>query len=215
MVTVLMCWSGILASEKQQVTNLFDGDSFAVLNEDQMEILDFAMNLLIENDSVVILPQEINLLIGDTAKVSYSSYPDWQSAYFYLNSNKNQLVVPTYAKTKFGVIKSQIVVVRKKQDKYKCIVETKVSTDADKIAFTGAYMESNVQGVFLKGKIYNKSSIVGEIEGEEQNKVAIYCKSKYHKKLTTQNIETLQIFKSDVLEQLIPEKNGIIQQWFE
>ena len=210
-----MCWANSLASERKQVTNLFEGDTLAVLNEEQMEILDFVMNLLIENDSVVILPQEINLLVGDTIKDHYLAYPDWKSAYYQKDSKNNQLIVPTYAKTPLGIVKSQIVVEQKKSDKYKCLIETQISTSIDEASFTGSYMESNIQGTFLRGKLYNKGVVVGEIEGEKQNKVAIYCKGKYHKKPTTQNIETLQIFKSDIWEQLIPEKNGIIMQWFE
>ncbi len=214
-LSALICWLGLSASENLQIVNLFEGDSLAQLSKEQIETLDFAINLLEENDSVVILPQEVNLLIGDTTKVLYISYPDWHSAYFMKDGKNKKIVVPTYAKTPLGIISSQVIIKNKKQDKYECIVITKISTCANMLAFTGTYMESNIQGVFLKGKMFNNGSIVGEIEGEKQNKVAIYCKGNYHKKYTTQELETLQIFKSDRTEQWIPEKNGIIKQWFE
>ena len=81
----------MLAGEEgdNEAKNLFEGDSLAVLNEEQNKLLDSAIGLLIENDSIVLLPQEISQMIGDTAKVCYLSYPDWQSAYFQ-KSKKNK-----------------------------------------------------------------------------------------------------------------------------
>lgn len=174
-LSVLICWFGISASENIQVVNLFEGDSLAQLNESQTGLLDFAVNLLIENDSVVILPQEVNLLIGDTAKVSYSSYPDWQSAYLQKDDKKNLLVVPTYAETPCGVVRSQMVIDRKKLNKYECIVQTIVSTNGVESPFTGIYIESDIQGIFLLGKVYSNGVVVSELKNN-YNKAKIKAK---------------------------------------
>ena len=168
-IIALLCCNGALAGEKNQITNLFEGDSLAILNEEQIKTLDFVVTLICENDSIVILPQEINLLIGDTTKINYLSYPDWQLAYFQNDNKKKRLVVPAYAETPLGIVKSQIIVEQKKSDKYKCFIETQISTSVDESSFTGSYIESNIQGEFLKGKLYRKGVNVGEIEVEKYN----------------------------------------------
>jgi hypothetical protein len=60
-ISVLVSWLGLSASENLQIVNLFEGDSLAQLSKEQIETLDFAINLLEENDTVVVLPQEIKL----------------------------------------------------------------------------------------------------------------------------------------------------------
>ena len=153
-MTALIYWSGTLASEKNQITNLFEGDSLAVLNEEQNILLDSAIGLLIENDSIVVLPQEISQMIGDTAKVCYLSYPDWQSAYFKKNNkNKNYLYVPTYAETPFGIIGSEIFIELQEKDSINCFVETILPIDNDK-GMNTMYIASNIQGDFLRCKAY-------------------------------------------------------------
>ena len=164
-MTVLMCWCGTLASEKEQVTNLFDGDSFAVLSEEQTKILDYAVKLICENDTIVVLPQELNLLIGDTTSVSYLSYPDWSSAYFINEKNTTHLIVPSYAETSVGIVRSKMMVGYKK-DKFNYVIETKVRENKDTSKFSGVYMESNIEGNFLNGKIYKNGVVVTKIKDE-------------------------------------------------
>ena len=153
-MTALIYWSVTSAGEKKQITNLFEGDSLAVLNEEQNKLLDSAIGLLIENDSIVVLPQEINQMIGDTAKVCYLAYPDWQSAYFKKNNkNKNYLYVPTYAETPFGIIGSEIFIELQEKDSINCFVETILPIDNDK-GMNTMYIASNIQGDFLRCKAY-------------------------------------------------------------
>ncbi|MBE6310705.1 MAG: hypothetical protein E7080_06600 [Bacteroidales bacterium] len=153
-MTALIYWSVTSAGEKKQITNLFEGDSLAVLNEEQNKLLDSAIGLLIENDSIVVLPQEINQMIGDTAKVCYLSYPDWQSAYFQKSKkNKSYLYVPTYAETPFGIIGSEIFIELEEKDSINCFVETILPIDNDK-GMNTMYIASNIQGDFLRCKAY-------------------------------------------------------------
>ena len=77
---VLMCWANSLASEKNQIIDLFDGDSLTQLNKKQCEILSFSLELLTENDSSVVLPQELSIMLGDSAVIK--SYQNWKEAYF-------------------------------------------------------------------------------------------------------------------------------------
>ena len=146
----------MLAGEEgdNEAKNLFEGDSLAVLNEEQNKLLDSAIGLLIENDSIVLLPQEISQMIGDTAKVCYLSYPDWQSAYFQKSKkNKNYLYVPTYAETPFGIIGSEIFIEIEEKDSINCFVETILPIDNDK-GMNTMYIASNIQGDFLRCKAY-------------------------------------------------------------
>lgn len=158
-LSALICWFEISASNKNEVTPLFEGDSLVVLNEEQNILLDSAIGLLIENDSIVVLPQEISQMIGDTAKVCYLSYPDWQSAYFQKSKkNKSYLYVPTYAETPFGVIGSEIFIELEEKDSINCYVETILPIDNDK-GMNTMYIASNIQGDFLRCKAYKKRDI--------------------------------------------------------
>lgn len=159
------------------------GDSINQLNEEQVELLDFAIDLLIKNDSVVVLPQELNLLIGDTAKVNYCAYPDWNEAFFEQKKNKTHLTVPIYAETSVGIIHSQMNIERKKTDKFKCVIETSLSIDSIKqeitSGYSGVFLLSEVNGVFVKGEIYRNGSVLGTINGEKSN-IATELKTKNH-----------------------------------
>ena len=141
------------------------------------------------------------MLIGDTTKINYLSYPDWQSAYFQNDNKKKRLVVPAYAETPLGIVKSQIVVEQKKSDKYKCLIESQISTSVDKTPFTGSYIESNIQGEFLKGKLYNKGVVVGEIEGEKYNTM-VTIKQNETKRLNFEFPSGLLLYKPKYLSDI-------------
>ena len=171
---VLMCWANSLASEKNQIIDLFDGDSLTQLNKKQCEILSFSLELLTENDSSVVLPQELSIMLGDSAVIK--SYPNWKEAYFSKDKKKTNLIVPIYAETPMGIVRSKMIVKCKKDDEYECVIETKVWTSEDKSAFSGVYMESSIDGVFLKGKVYENGLLVSKIENNVKDNV--YRKNK-------------------------------------
>lgn len=98
-MTALIYWSVTSAGEKNQITNLFEGDSLAQLNENQCKILSFTLELLAENDSVVVLPQELNMLIGDTTSVNYIAFPNWDKSFFVKYDNEHKIVIPMYVES--------------------------------------------------------------------------------------------------------------------
>ena len=177
---MLMCCSGAWSKGKVQITNLFDGDSLARLNEEQCDVLNYALYLLEENDSVVMLPLELGIMLGDT--VCFTSYPEWTEAYFQQEKKKTNLIVPTYAVTSSGLLRSKMIVECKKEDEYKCVIETKLRTSADKSAFNGVYMESSIEGNFLKGKMYKNGVVVSNIEDKVKDKKALKRNRYYTKK---------------------------------
>ena len=163
-MTALIYWSVTSAGEKNQITNLFEGDSLAQLNENQCKILSLTLELLAENDSAVILPQELSIMLGDSAIIK--SYPNWIEAYFSQEKKKTNLIVPTYAETPSGLVRSRMIVECKKDDEYECVIETKVWESEDKSAFSGVYMESDIEGNFFNGKIYKNGVVVTKIKDE-------------------------------------------------
>jgi hypothetical protein len=128
-ISVLVSWLGLSASENLQIVNLFEGDSLAQLSKEQIETLDFAINLLEENDSAIVLPKELGIMLGVGDSINIKSYPDWISAYFYKEKKKMNLIVPTYAETPSGLIRSNMIIKCKKSDEYECMVKTRVSTN--------------------------------------------------------------------------------------
>ncbi len=142
-----------------QIVNLFEGDSLAQLNEVQGKLLDSVITLVVENDSVVFIPQELNQMMGDTAKVSYISYPDWSVAYFKKKSKKDYyLYVPTYAETPQGIICSEIFIEFEKDNSINCFVETILPID-NEMEMNMMYIASSLQGEFLRSKAYKERDI--------------------------------------------------------
>lgn len=158
-LSTLICWFGISASNKNEVTPLFDGNKLVTLNEVQGKLLDSVITLLIENDSIVIIPHELNYMMGDTTQVSYIAYPDWSTAYFKKKGKKDYyLYVPTYAETPQGIISSEIFVEFEKEDRINCFVETILPID-NEMEMNTMYIASSIQGEFLRSKAYKKRDI--------------------------------------------------------
>ena len=164
-LSALICWLGLSASENLQIVNLFEGDSLAQLSKEQIETLDFAINLLEENDTVVVLPQEINMLMGDTTSICYLGTPSWNLAYFITSTEKITLRIPIYTKTPVYLIESFLYVYRNKNNNIDSYVCTYMP---DNSLYKGSTMFSSIQGDFLLGKLYKDNEFICRIEGNTQ-----------------------------------------------
>ena len=142
-----------------EITNLYDGDSLALLNESQYEMLDYALNLLVANDSVVELPLVFNTMMQDARKEKYVGYTDFKSAYFINDIN---LRIPVYTETTHGVINS-FFIVNKKDGKYTHQVYTQMPINT---IYKGTSLMSHVDGEFLWGNVYRN----GKYEGKKTYK---------------------------------------------
>ena len=157
---MLMWWSGALAGDK---VNLFEGDSLIQLNEDQCEVLDYALYLLEENDSVVVLPKEFNLMMGDTIDVKYVGHIDFKSAYFI---NSSWIQIPINTKTTCGVINSDLIVY-KGTSEYKHYVCTPMPINSN---HKGTNLFSYIDGEFIVGRVYQNGKYENKILNKKVKK---------------------------------------------
>lgn len=147
----------------------------------QQELLEFTNKLLESSNNEIPLPEEYKLLIGDSTEKIYYVKPDWNSVNFNKRNNKDILILPLSTnENKTGKINSRLEVEHKKAEKYRCVVKTfipsqkSLTNNYSKAVFSGVVLESGINGIFTKGRIYSNGIASGEIEGEEQNKVEIW-----------------------------------------
>ena len=188
---MLMCWSGAWARNMKGDVFLFEGDSLAQLNEDQCEVLDYALYLLEENDSVVLLPKEFNLMMGDTTDVKYVGHVDFKSAYFrnYGKSKENTFIrIPVYTETSYGVINSSFYV-NKEDGKCTHYVCTQMPKNT---IYKETSLFSNVNGDFMFGKFLKNGKyvkILGDkgYEELEKKRYLITIQKKFEKRRKYEN----------------------------
>ena len=187
-MTVLMCCSGAWARNMKGDVFLFEGDSLAQLNEDQCEVLDYALYLLEENDSVVLLPMEFNTMMGDTTDVKYVGHVDFKSAYFrnYGKSKENTFIrIPVYTETSYGVINSSFYV-NKEDGKCTHYVCTQMPKNT---IYKETSLFSNVDGEFKFVKVFKNGKKTSKKHQEERSK------QKYHERNKNSNKNKLEYQK--------------------
>ena len=140
------------------------------LDKKKTAIFDYTKNLLASSNDVIKLPQEINMLIGDTANMeSYKAVPQWDEAYF--EDGKYKLVVPLVAESPIGKVHSSLSVSMSGTGCYRLVVtklpETAGASDSDK--FSGITVNSNVFGIFLRAFVYKNGEITEQFEGNVGN----------------------------------------------
>ena len=171
-IMMLMWWSGAWAEDK---VNLFEGDSLIQLNKEQCEVLDFALYLLAENDSVVELPLEFNKLMKDARKDNYVGHVDFKSAYFI---NSSWIQIPIYTETTCGVINSDLIVY-KGTSEYKHYVCTPMPINSK---HKGTNLFSYIDGEFIVGRVYQNGKYENKILNEKVKKSREQAYYEYKKK---------------------------------
>ena len=171
-IMMLMCWSGAWAGDK---VYLFEGDSLIQLNKEQCEVLDYALYLLEENDSVVELPLEFNKLMKDARKDNYVGYADFKSAYFI---NSSWIQIPIYTETTCGVINSDLIVY-KETSEYKHYVCTPMPINSN---HKGTNLFSYIDGEFIVGRVYQNGKYENKILNKKVKKSREQAYYEYKKK---------------------------------
>lgn len=180
----------------------------------QNELVEFTKKMIESNNHKIILPLEVNSLIGDSATVAYSANPDWSNINFTTQKSNELMILPLEVKTSTGIINSQLEVKRLNTKKFHCLVRTFVPTQGrlqDNTKFSGMVLESGVNGTFLKGNIYTNGFKTGNIEGENQNKVTIWKVTRADKQISSIYNESLKQKAQAEFKKNRSEKN--ISSW--
>ncbi|MBE6310296.1 MAG: hypothetical protein E7080_04505 [Bacteroidales bacterium] len=157
----------MLAGEKNQITNLFEGDSLAVLNEEQIKILDYAENLVSKNNSIIVLPQELNLLIGDTTSVNYFAFPNWDKSFFVKYDNEHKIVIPMYVESHLSNVLPELHISYYNNGEFSENVYSFIIEKGEAAECKGTYLCSYIQGELIYGKIYKEGKFVCNIKGHK------------------------------------------------
>ena len=64
----------------------------------QNELVEFTKKMIESNNHKIILPLEVNSLIGDSATVAYSANPDWSNINFTTQKSNELMILPLEVK---------------------------------------------------------------------------------------------------------------------
>ena len=182
----LLCIIGILFCHSSEIE---------VSENTQNELIEFTKKMIESNNQEIVLPLEVNSLVGDSATVAYSANPDWPNIKFSSKKGQELMILPLEVKTSVGTINSQLEVKRLNTRKFHCLVRTFVPiqrSQHNNTKFSGMVLESGVNGTFLKGDIFSNGFKTGDIEGENQNKVTIWNVTRADKQISSIYNESLK-----------------------
>lgn len=133
---------------------------------EQKGTLEYAKYLLKKNNNKILLPLEVNALLGDTiTNEPYKAVPSWDEAYFEKNNDfKASLILPLTAKTIKGNIKATLNIMRDENIQYFRVVNMILNYPEEKDT-TSIYISSNIGGIFLHASIFENGKKTGQMEG--------------------------------------------------
>lgn len=125
------------------------------LNDNQHCLLDHAKNTYYTGDNKILLPIELNMLLGDSAAVqNIETHPQWDDAYFVKDIEDDVLIVPMKSNLNNVELFSDLIVM-KKDSLYPKIVSTYLEYKNDKTT-EYLHIESTIKGGFYRAMIYDK-----------------------------------------------------------
>ena len=132
----------------------------------QKGTLAYAKYILKKYDNKIVLPLELNALLGDTVtKERYKATPIWEEAYFEdIKEFKATLIIPLTAKTTKGDVNAVLNIMRDDNAQYLRIVNMALNYQEEKDT-TNIYISSNLDGVFLHTSVYVNGKETGQLEG--------------------------------------------------
>lgn len=162
------------------------------MDKEQEAVYEYAKKLLQDNGGVVLLPNEIFSIIGDTAQYENPEAKVlWDKAYFKRGPNwKCTLIIPLRARTPIGVMNSFLYVRSNNRNVYhrsvvttlpsKDYLASKSKIDPDDSKYSGYAIHSNIEGVFLRAFYYVNGKCKTQIEGVMGNEGVVDSKIQYN-----------------------------------
>lgn len=115
------------------------------LNTTHQSLLEHTKNTYTTSDTKILLPIELNLLLGDSASAQkIEAHPQWENAYFVKDREEDVLVVPMQSNHKDMELFSDLIVI-KKDSIYPKMVSTFLKCETEKKT-KYVHIESNIDG---------------------------------------------------------------------
>ena len=129
------------------------------LNDNQLSLLEHTKNTYHTSDNKILLPTELNLLLGDSAIAeNIETHPQWDNVYFVKDREDDVLIVPLKSNHNEVELFSDLIVM-KEDSIYPKMVSTYLECKAEK---TTEYIqiESSIKGEFYNAKILDENNKV-------------------------------------------------------
>lgn len=196
LTTLLVCIIFSITSMANNIVSINSND----LTGSQKRALIYTKELLNLKDNVILLPLEINALIGDTiTKEQYQATPHFEEAYFEEDKNFSvSLIVPLTVKCNMGVIKSFLYVNSNGHSEFYRILKTVLPIHINNTKNETYFLiTSNIDGIMLRTILYDNNKIVEQIDGVVGlSGIIDYKKSnKNRKSIITERFTNINVLK--------------------
>ena len=137
------------------------------LSSEQENTLRYAKKILKAQDNKVMLPLEINALLGDTiAPEPYRATPVWNDAYFVSDTTfEASLIIPLKVATNNGELFSELKILGVDKYTFCRVVTTPISfLENDSLSYR-ININSNLVGILLVASVYENDVFKGQVMG--------------------------------------------------
>ena len=174
-LSTIIALIGVLGVNAQDIIPV---DSVQLLNKGQKNTLQYAKKVLKSQDNKVMLPLEINALLGDTINpMPYEATPIWEEACFVNDSAyESSLMIPLKTKTLNGEVISVLNVIGVDKYTFCRFVTTQISYSPD-ICID---VDSNLEGIMLVTTLYEHNELKGQALGVSTSYGVVDCTYKYN-----------------------------------
>ena len=147
------------------------------LNNEQKNTLQYAKKILKAQDNKVMLPLEINALLGDTiAPEPYIVTPVWNDACFVSDTAfEASLIVPLKAVTKNGELFSELKILSADKYTFCRVVTTPISYQPSDTVTFSIDVDSNINGIMLMSSVYENDVLKEQSTGISSSLGVVDC----------------------------------------
>ena len=163
LLTALVVIVGAFSAMAQDVISI----NAEHLNNEQKSTLQYAKKTLKAQDNKVMLPLEINALLGDTiAPEPYRATPVWNDAYFVSDTTfEASLIIPLKVATNNGELFSELKILGVDKYTFCRVVTTPISfLENDSLSYR-ININSNLIGILLVASVYENDVFKGQVMG--------------------------------------------------
>lgn len=164
LTTLLVCIIFSITSMANNIVSINSNN----LTGSQKRTLIYTKDILKLKDNEILLPLEVNALIGDTiTNEQYKATPNLKEAYFEENKDFSvSLIVPLTVECNMGVIKSYLYVNSNGHSEFYRILKTVLPIHNNNIKNETYFLiTSNLDGIMLRTILYDNNKIIEQMDG--------------------------------------------------
>lgn len=147
------------------------------LNSGQKKSLQYAKKILKTQGNKIMLPLEINALIGDTITLEpYVATPVWDDAYFVSDTTfEASLIIPLKTEIKNGNLLSTLKILSADKYTFLRMITTPISyVESDTLSYE-IEIDSNLNGIMLMTSLYENNELKWQAKGVSDSYGVVDC----------------------------------------